>query len=66
MRKDEYESMKRAKYRCSKANRKQGGSCEHPCSPSKHGKTVYIYTNIPDCLTYCQRTVGVEKMEGLP
>lgn len=46
MNKDGYEAAKyRAKYRCPKANRKQGCFCEHPCSPAKFGRTVHIYRN---------------------
>lgn len=46
MHKDGYEAAKyRAKYRCSKANRKQGCYCEHLCSPAKYGTTVHIYRN---------------------
>ena len=45
MHKDGYEAAKhRAKYRCPKANRKQGCFCEHPCSPAKYGRTVHIFT----------------------
>ncbi len=46
MHKDGYEVAKhRAKYRCSKANLKQGCFCEHPCSPVKCGRTVHIFTD---------------------
>ena len=46
MHKDEYEAAKhRAKYRCPKANRKQGCFCGHPCSPAKYGRTVHIFTD---------------------
>ena len=46
MHKDGYEAAKhRAKYRCPKANRKQGCFCEHPCSPAKYGRTVHIFTD---------------------
>lgn len=46
MHKDGYEAAKyRAKYRCPKANRRQGCYCEHPCSPAKYGRTVHIYRN---------------------
>lgn len=46
MHKDGYEAAKhRAKYRCSKAGRKHGCFCEHPCSPAKYGRTVHIFTD---------------------
>lgn len=32
----------RLKFRCPLANRKQGCSCEHPCSSSKYGRTVHL------------------------
>lgn len=32
----------RAKFRCPLANRKDGCSCEHPCSDSKYGRTVHV------------------------
>lgn len=39
---DGHESKKnRCKYRCPKANRKQGCFCETPCSPAKFGRTVH-------------------------
>lgn len=44
MHKDGHETSKhRAKYRCPKANRKQGCFCEHPCSDAKYGRTVHIF-----------------------
>jgi len=46
MHKDGFEAAKyRAKYRCPKANRKQGCFCKHPCSNAKYGRTVHIYRN---------------------
>lgn len=39
---DGYEPRKnRCKFRCPKANRKQGCFCETPCSPAKYGRTVH-------------------------
>ena len=39
---DGYEPKKsRCKFRCPKANRKQGCFCEAPCSPAKYGRTVH-------------------------
>lgn len=39
---DGYEPMKnRCKFRCPKANRKQGCFYETPCSPAKYGRTVH-------------------------
>ena len=32
----------RAKFRCPLARRKNGCSCEHPCSESKYGRTVHV------------------------
>lgn len=32
----------RAKFRCPLANRKNGCTCEHPCSDSKYGRTVHV------------------------
>ena len=32
----------RAKFRCPLASRKNGCSCEHPCSESKYGRTVHV------------------------
>ena len=44
MHKDGNEPAKhRAKYRCPKANRRQGCFCETPCSDAKYGRTVHIY-----------------------
>lgn len=39
---DGYEPKKnRCKFRCPKANRKQGCYCEAPCSPARYGRTVH-------------------------
>lgn len=35
-------SKARIKYRCPLASRKNGCSCEHPCSDSKYGRTVHL------------------------
>ncbi len=46
MHKDGYEAAKhRTKYRCPKADRRQGCLCGHPCSPAKYGRTVHISTS---------------------
>ena len=46
MHKDGYEAARhRAKYRCPKSNRKCGCFCERPCSPTKYGRTVHIFTD---------------------
>lgn len=35
-------SKARIKYRCPLASRKNGCSCQHPCSDSKYGRTVHL------------------------